>query len=210
MPKTPMTLRQLMYLGGHLGHSTYAKENGAFLYGKRNGHYIINLEKTLANLRLGYQFVQEVCRQSGSILFVVGVQQPAIRTQIEQAGHLVISRWTGGLFTNFQETYHVLQKSRTNQGTKRHLPDLVILFEKNLFAIKELRQLNIPVISIVDTTTSVRDILYPIPSNDASDELTQVYVTSFVTAINESRLLDKLELLRVGPQVVAGEVAEVG
>ncbi len=101
------TRRELLEAGVHFGHQTrrWNPKMSRFLYGERSGIYIIDLEKTLSGLQEAYDFVKELGRREGVVLFV-GTKKQAQDVVADQAGRVgmpfVNTRWLGGMLTNFQ------------------------------------------------------------------------------------------------------------
>ena len=101
------TRRELLEAGVHFGHQTrrWNPKMRRFIFGERSGIYIIDLEKTLDGLSQAYDFLVDIGRRNGIVLFV-GTKKQAQETVAEQAGRVgmpyVITRWVGGLLTNFQ------------------------------------------------------------------------------------------------------------
>ena len=75
-----------------------------FIFTERNGIYIIDLQKTVKGLEKAYDFVREIAKSGGNVLFV-GTKRQAqdpIRDEATKAGQFYINqRWLGGLLTNF-------------------------------------------------------------------------------------------------------------
>jgi small subunit ribosomal protein S2 len=101
-----ITLRQLLETGAHFGHQTnrWNPKMKRFIYGSRNGIYIIDLQQTLQRFRDAYEFVRRTTARGGTILFVGTKKQAqdivsseAIRSQ----QFYVNQRWLGGMLTNF-------------------------------------------------------------------------------------------------------------
>jgi small subunit ribosomal protein S2 len=101
------TRRELLEAGVHFGHQTrrWNPKMQRFLFGERSGIYIIDLEKTLTGLNEAYDFVRELGRRGGVVLFV-GTKKQAQDVVAEQAGRVTMpfvnTRWLGGMLTNFQ------------------------------------------------------------------------------------------------------------
>ena len=76
-----------------------------YIYAERSGIYIVDLEKTLEGVEEAYQFVRDLSRQGGVVLFV-GTKKQAQDIAAEQATRVgmpyVNTRWLGGMLTNFQ------------------------------------------------------------------------------------------------------------
>lgn len=101
-----VSMKQLLECGVHFGHQTrrWNPKMKPFIFTERNGIYIIDLQKTVKGLEKAYDFVREVSKAGGSILFV-GTKRQAqdpIRDEALKAGQYYINqRWLGGLLTNF-------------------------------------------------------------------------------------------------------------
>lgn len=119
----PEELKRLLEAGVHFGHQAkrWNPKMKEFIFGKRKGIYIIDLEKTLLQIRKAQDFVREVVKGGGKILFV-GTKKQAQNFIKETAYSLgmpyVIERWVGGTLTNFKviksriETYRMLLEKR--------------------------------------------------------------------------------------------------
>ncbi len=101
-----VTMRQLLEAGVHFGHQTrrWNPKMKRFILTERNGIYIIDLQQTLADIDIAYDFVKETVAHGGSILFV-GTKKQAQEAVEEQASRVgmpyVNHRWLGGMLTNF-------------------------------------------------------------------------------------------------------------
>ena len=101
-----VTTRQLLDSGVHFGHQTrrWNPKMRRFILTDRSGIYIIDLQKSLAQIDKAYDFVKETVAHGGSILFVGTKKQAqeAIAEQALRVGQPYINqRWLGGLLTNF-------------------------------------------------------------------------------------------------------------
>lgn len=102
-----ITMKQLLEAGVHFGHQTkrWNPKMKSYIYGARNGIYIIDLQKTVKLFRDAYQFVLDQVANGEEILFVGTKRQAAeaIQEEAERCGmHFVNSRWLGGTMTNFK------------------------------------------------------------------------------------------------------------
>ncbi|MGQ0521835.1 MAG: 30S ribosomal protein S2 [Actinomycetota bacterium] len=101
-----VTMKQLLEAGVHFGHQTrrWNPKMKRFIFGERNGIYIIDLNQTLQRIEVAYSFVRNMVAGGGSILFVgtkKQTQDPVAR-YAEQCGMPYINeRWLGGMLTNF-------------------------------------------------------------------------------------------------------------
>ncbi|MBI4251845.1 MAG: 30S ribosomal protein S2 [Candidatus Tectomicrobia bacterium] len=103
---TPVTLRELLEVGAHFGHQTtrWNPRMRPYIFGARNGIYIIDLQKTVRLFNAAREFMREVTAKGGKILFV-GTKQQAQEILAEEAAKIsmpyVTKRWLGGTLTNF-------------------------------------------------------------------------------------------------------------
>ncbi len=102
-----VTMRSLLEAGVHFGHQSryWHPKMAPYLFGERNRIHIINLEHTLPMFREALNFVEQLSRRHGRVLFV-GTKRQA-REAVEQearrcGGYFVNQRWLGGTLTNFK------------------------------------------------------------------------------------------------------------
>ena len=100
-------MQELLEAGVHFGHQTkrWNPKMKQFIFGERNGIYIIDLQKTLRMLHEAYNFIQNVAMEGGSILFVGTKKQSqeSIETEAKRAQMFYVNhRWLGGMLTNYQ------------------------------------------------------------------------------------------------------------
>ena len=101
-----VSMKELLEAGVHFGHQTkrWNPKMKDFIFGERNGIYIIDLQKTHRYLHEALQYVQELAAQGKAILFV-GTKRQAQEAVAEEAircgSPYVNERWLGGLLTNF-------------------------------------------------------------------------------------------------------------
>jgi small subunit ribosomal protein S2 len=105
---TPVvTTKQLLEAGVHFGHQTrrWNPKMKRFLFGERNGIYIIDLEQTLERTRVAYEFVRDLVADGGTVLFVGTKKQAqdSIQSYAEKCNMPYVNeRWLGGMLTNFE------------------------------------------------------------------------------------------------------------
>jgi small subunit ribosomal protein S2 len=101
-----LTMKELLEAGVHFGHQTkrWNPKMQKYIFGERNGIYIIDLQKTLKKFREAYAFVRDLAAGGGTVLFV-GTKKQAQDTVFEEASrcgmYFVNQRWLGGTLTNF-------------------------------------------------------------------------------------------------------------
>ncbi len=102
-----ITMRQMLEAGAHFGHQTrrWNPKMKRFIFGERNGIYIIDLEQTLGRVETAYGYVRDLVAGGGTILFV-GTKKQAqdpVRSYAEKCGMPYVNeRWLGGMLTNFE------------------------------------------------------------------------------------------------------------
>jgi len=118
------TRRELLEAGVHFGHQTrrWNPKMSRFLYGERSGIYIIDLEQTLDGLKEAFDFVHDLGRRGGTVLFI-GTKKQAQDIVEEQANRVrmpfVNTRWLGGMLTNFQTISRRLERLRELREMER-------------------------------------------------------------------------------------------
>jgi small subunit ribosomal protein S2 len=163
-----VSMKQLLEAGVHFGHQTrrWNPKMKRFIFGERNGIYIVDLHQTLERIDTSYRFVRETVANGGTVLFVGTKKQS--QEPIENAANgcgmpYVNFRWLGGMLTNFQTVHSRVAKLREFQrqvdsgevdlmSKKEGLKvrrDLAKL-ERNLGGIKNLEKLPSAVF-IIDT-----------------------------------------------------------
>ena len=152
------TRRELLEAGVHFGHQTrrWNPKMGRFIFGERSGIYIVDLEKTLSGLKEAWDFLVDVGRRGGAVVFV-GTKKQAQTTVAEQATRVgmpyVNTRWLGGMLTNFQTIYGRLKRLKELREMERSgafdfLPKKEVLklrhekekLERNLSGIQDMER----------------------------------------------------------------------
>jgi small subunit ribosomal protein S2 len=101
-----LTMKELLEAGVHFGHQTkrWNPKMQKYIFGERNGIYIIDLQKTLKKFREAYAFVRDLAAGGGTLL-LIGTKKQAQDTVFEEATrcgmYYVNQRWLGGTLTNF-------------------------------------------------------------------------------------------------------------
>jgi len=100
-------MKELLEAGVHFGHQTkrWNPKMKPYIFGARNGIYIIDLQKTVRMFRDAYDFIADTAANGKSVLFV-GTKKQARDAIYEEANraemYYVHNRWLGGMLTNFQ------------------------------------------------------------------------------------------------------------
>ncbi len=102
-----ITMKELLEAGVHFGHQTrrWNPKMKPYVFGARNGIYIIDLQKTLEKAKTAITFTQKIAAEGKKVLFV-GTKKQAKEVVMEEAMragmHHVTHRWLGGMLTNYQ------------------------------------------------------------------------------------------------------------
>ncbi len=161
------TVKEMLQAGLHFGHQTrrWNPKMKPYIYGPRNGIYIINLDITKRMFDKACDFISKEVANGGSILFV-GTKRQAQTIINEEAKrcnmYYVDHRWLGGMLTNFQTIKKSVERlksieSMQEDGSINRFPKKEILLmekervklERNVGGIKDMRTLP-SVIFIVD------------------------------------------------------------
>lgn len=101
-----ISMRQMIEAGAHFGHQTrrWNPKMRRFIFGERNGIYIIDLDQTLNRVDTAYNFLRDLVADGGNVLFV-GTKKQAqdpVREAADRCGMPYVNeRWLGGMLTNF-------------------------------------------------------------------------------------------------------------
>ncbi|MCM2286083.1 MAG: 30S ribosomal protein S2 [Desulfobacula sp.] len=127
-----ITIRELLEAGVHFGHQTkrWNPKMKKYIFGARNGIYIIDLQQTVKLFKKAHDFVRDVAANGQDLLFV-GTKKQAAEAIYEEANRAeqfyVQNRWLGGMLTNFQTiknniTRYHFYNSIENDGTLENYP----------------------------------------------------------------------------------------
>jgi small subunit ribosomal protein S2 len=99
-------MKQLLEAGVHFGHQTrrWNPKMRRFIFGERNGIYIIDLNQTLQRIDTAYSYVRDMVAEGGTILFVgtkKQTQDPVAQFASKAGMPYINERWLGGMLTNF-------------------------------------------------------------------------------------------------------------
>ncbi len=163
-----VTMKNLLESGVHFGHQVkrWDPRMKKYIFAERNGIHIIDLQKTIAAIKDGYDEVRKVTAAGKSVLFVGTKKQAqqAVQKEAERCGMFYVNnRWLGGMLTNFSTIKKSLQRLKKIEkmeidGTFENLTKKEVAalqkekskLEKNLGGIKEMKELP-GCIFIIDT-----------------------------------------------------------
>ena len=118
-----ITMKELLEAGVHFGHQAkrWNPRMKKYIFGERNGIYIIDLQKTLRKFKEAYNFVSDTAADGRPVLFV-GTKKQAQDSVAEEAGrcgqYYVNQRWLGGMLTNFETLRKGIEKLRKLERMK--------------------------------------------------------------------------------------------
>lgn len=154
-----ITMKELLEAGVHFGHQTkrWNPKMKEYIFGERNGIYIVDLQKTLRLFKEALKFAAELAAESKTVLFV-GTKRQAqdvVAEEATRAGmYYVNQRWLGGLLTNFvtiqksigrlRELTSLMAEERPEERSKKELSRLDKerkRLEKNLRGIQSMDRL---------------------------------------------------------------------
>ena len=158
-PDAPIiTMKKLLEAGAHFGHQTrrWNPKMKKYIYGARNGVYIIDLQKTVDLIIVAYKAMKEIVDNGGKVLFVGTKKQcqEAVEAEALRSGSFYITnRWLGGTLTNFKTIQSRIRylkelERRDEEGELDLLPKVEAAqlrkekekLSKNLEGIKEMRK----------------------------------------------------------------------
>ena len=166
LPK--ITIKDLLEAGVHFGHQTrrWNPKMARYIFGERNGIYIINLEKSLLCLEDACAFLTDVAQSGKEVLFVGTKKQAQNIVQecaVKSGMPYVVQRWLGGMLTNYEtvsksilrmkEITDMEARGKFDLLTKKEISSLLKerdKMKKNLGGIQEMKSVPGAVI-IVDT-----------------------------------------------------------
>ncbi len=159
-PDAPIiTMKKLLEAGAHFGHQTrrWNPKMKKYIYGARNGVYIIDLQKTVDLIIVAYKAMKEIVDNGGKVLFVGTKKQckEAVEAEALRSGSFYITnRWLGGTLTNFKTIQGRIRflkelERREEEGELDLLPKVEAAqlrkekekLSKNLEGIKEMRKI---------------------------------------------------------------------
>jgi len=149
-------MKELLEAGVHFGHQTkrWNPKMKSYIFGARNGIYIIDLQKTVKMFRTAYDFIVKTVSEGNSVLFV-GTKKQARESIYEEANRsemfYVHNRWLGGMLTNFQ----TIKKSIDRLN---HLNNIENDGSINLYPKKEILKLGKERVKLDNTLGGIRNM----------------------------------------------------
>jgi len=137
-------MKQLLEAGVHFGHQTsrWNPKMKPYIFGARNGIYIIDLQRTVKLFEEAYKFVRELAARGGTLLFVGTKKQAqdAIREEAERGGMFYVNtRWLGGTLTNFQTIKQSIDRLKKCEETLEDPTMAEALTKKEMLGVSRER-----------------------------------------------------------------------
>ncbi|MCK5504026.1 MAG: 30S ribosomal protein S2 [Thermodesulfovibrionia bacterium] len=118
-----VTMKELLEAGVHFGHQVkrWNPKMKKYIFGQRNGIYIIDLQKTVKMFEVAYDFVKDLSSRGETVLFV-GTKKQAQDVIVEESqraqSFFVNQRWLGGMLTNFKTIKEGIEKLKKIEKMK--------------------------------------------------------------------------------------------
>jgi small subunit ribosomal protein S2 len=154
-----VSVKELLEAGVHFGHETkrWNPKMKRYIYAERNGIFIIDLQKTMAEIERTFAQMQDLAMRGATILYV-GTKKQAqdiVQQEADRAGMPYVNqRWLGGMLTNFrtitaqvnrlQELENLFESGAVNERVKTEQVRLKLELErllKNLGGFRKLKRL---------------------------------------------------------------------
>lgn len=197
-----LSFRQLILADFHVGDSlnTFDSLNYHFVFGRRHENYIINLQFTLFNLKSSLFFLTNLISRRGKVLFVDGHNSRNLVAFYARTARQFFCnhKWIAGTLTNFKHFYTAIYdgesrhfyfspKSGFGRGFRymHRPPNAVCILDLpiNFPALLESVRMGIPSIALVNTSTSISGITFPIFSNTSSIDTGNLFLSLLRSAI---------------------------
>ncbi len=212
--------KEMLKAGVHFGHkkSRWNPKMKSYIFGLRNDVYIIDLEKTMEHLEKALDFIKDIIKNKGKILFIG--TRPQSQSLVEEAAKnckmpYVVLRWIGGLLTNFgiirKRVEHLinLEKKKASGELKKYtkreqqnIDEEIQKLKKKFEGIKELEKLPeaILILSIKEQTTAIKEAkkknipVIGLVDTDSDPSLVDYPIPSNDDAVSALKfMLDKIE-----------------
>ena len=164
-----ISMKELLEAGVHFGHQTkrWNPKMKKYIFGSRNGIYIIDLQKTLKKFKEAAQFASEAAIKGGKFLFVGTKRQATEAIEAEALRcnmYYVNTRWLGGTLTNFKtirksvETLNKYDAMAVDGSYEKLTKKEILSIEKNKEKLEK-------VLSGVRNMTKLPDVLFVVDPN---------------------------------------------
>ena len=210
-------MKDLLEAGVHFGHQTkrWNPKMKEYIFGERNGIYIIDLGKTARKFAEAEEFISELAGAGRTVLFVGTKRQAqdAVAEEALRCGMFFVNqRWLGGSLGRLRDLeamvtdgrYETLSKKEIARIEKEkrklqknldgirqmsRLPDALFVVDtrKEKIAVDEARKLKIPIIGVVDTNCDPDEVDFVIPGNDDALRAIRLFTSRIADAVLAGR-----------------------
>jgi small subunit ribosomal protein S2 len=160
-------MKQLLEAGVHFGHQTsrWNPKMKPYIFGARNGIYIVDLQQTVRLFQDAYNFVRDLAAGGGSLL-MVGTKkqaQDAIREEAERCGMFYVNnRWLGGTLTNFQTIKQGIDRLKKLEETMEDPAMAEALTKREMLEVSRERARLLTTLGGIKTMRKLPDALFVI------------------------------------------------
>lgn len=164
-----ISMKELLEAGVHFGHQTkrWNPKMKKYIFGSRNGIYIIDLQKTLKKFRECGQFITDVVTRGGKVLFVGTKRQAQESIELEARRcnqYFVNNRWLGGTLTNFKTIRRSVEtlaryESMATDGSYDELT------KKEILAVEKKKEKLLKVLDGIKDMKRLPDVLFVVDPN---------------------------------------------
>ena len=177
-----IALKDLLEAGVHFGHQTkrWNPKMKQYIFGERNGIYIIDLGKTAKLFREAEQFASNLAADGRTIL-LRDLEAMETDGRYESLSKKEIAQ--------IEKEKRKLQKNLEGIRHMSRLPDALFVVDtrKEKIAVDEARKLKIPVIGVVDTNCDPDEVDYVIPGNDDALRAIRLFASKIADAVSSGR-----------------------
>ncbi len=165
-----VTMKQLLEAGVHFGHQVgrWNPKMKPYIFGARNGIYIIDLQQTVRLFQEACAFVRELVAQGGTLLFVGTKKQAqdAIREEAERCGMFYVNnRWLGGTLTNFQTIKQSIERLRKLEEMMADPQVEEALTKKEMLGVRRQREKLLAALGGIKNMRKLPDAVFVIDAN---------------------------------------------
>lgn len=150
-----ISMKSLLEAGVHFGHQTHRwnPKMARYIFGSRNNIHIIDLQKTVRELKKAYSYIRGVATEKKAVLFV-GTKKQAQDTIVQEAKRcdspFVAERWLGGTLTNFETIRKSIKRFKELQNMKEKGVLNLLSKKERAMREKDIKRLTKSLIGIIN------------------------------------------------------------
>ncbi len=168
-----ISMKSLLEAGVHFGHQTHRwnPKMARYIFGSRNNIHIIDLQKTVRELKKAYSFINGLAAEHKTIMFV-GTKKQAQDTIVQEAKRCgspyVAERWLGGTLTNFETIRKSVRRFKDLQNMKEKGVFNLLSKKERAMREKDIRRLTKSLIGIMNMEELPSCMFVIDPSNETT------------------------------------------